>query len=438
MKRLILISLSGILMLASANTLKAQVVASDSVMQHAKGNRLSIGGYGEAALSRMFYSDHVNRYSTPQNYKNDPAHGRFDIPHAVIYVGYDFGRGWTMGTEIEFEHTGTGSSIENEADEAAEWEFEQEKGGEVELEQFWINKAFSRAANIKIGHIIVPVGLNNAYHEPLNYFTVYRPEGENTILPSTWHDTGISFWGRSGKFKYEVELLAGLNAMFFNRDKWIHHGAGSPFEFKAANQLGAAARVDYYAFPGMRIGVSGFCGNSVHNTFPNDIQGDGKPYDDVKGTVLVGSVDFTLDKWNWIVRGQADYGSLSDVDAINTIKDAKAHASNSPVKSAMVGKNAVSVGIEAGYNIFSQFEKLRASEKKCYLFGRYEYYDSYIPTKNKSQFNYTNVNRIALGVNYYPIPQIAIKADYSTRLLKNPYNNEPSINIGIAYEGWFL
>ncbi len=59
MKRLILISLSGILMLASANTLKAQVVASDSVMQHAKGNRLSIGGYGEAALSRMFYSDHV-------------------------------------------------------------------------------------------------------------------------------------------------------------------------------------------------------------------------------------------------------------------------------------------------------------------------------------------------------------------------------------------
>ena len=139
MKKSIIISLLGILMLTSANTIKAQVVASDSVMQHVKGNRLSIGGYGEAALSRMFYSDHVNRYSTPQNYKNDPAHGRFDIPHAVIYVGYDFGRGWTMGTEIEFEHTGTGSSIENEADEAAEWEFEQEKGGEVELEQFWIN-----------------------------------------------------------------------------------------------------------------------------------------------------------------------------------------------------------------------------------------------------------------------------------------------------------
>ena len=120
----------------------AQVNAGNSVMQHVKGNRLSVGGYGEVGYSREFYSDHVNRYSSPQNYKDDPSHGKFDIPHAVIYMGYDFGKGWSLGTEIEFEHTGTGSAIENEADEAAEWEHEQEKGGEVELEQLWINKRF--------------------------------------------------------------------------------------------------------------------------------------------------------------------------------------------------------------------------------------------------------------------------------------------------------
>ena len=206
-------------MLLMGTAVQAQEVAGDSVMQHVKGNRLSLGGYGEVAMSRMFYSDHVNRYgSNPQNYKNDPSHGQFDIPHAVIYLGYDFGHGWTMGTEIEFEHTGTGSTIENEADEAAEWEFEQEKGGEVELEQFWIQKSFAKWANLRMGHIVVPVGLNNAYHEPLNYFTVYRPEGENTILPSTWHDTGISFWGQKGAFRYELQVVAGLTAMRFNRD----------------------------------------------------------------------------------------------------------------------------------------------------------------------------------------------------------------------------
>ena len=136
--------------LASAD---AQVVAADSVMQHVNGKRLSIGGYGEVAFSRNFYSDSGNRYSSASLHKNDPSHGRFDIPHAVIYLGYDFGKGWTFGTEIEFEHGGTGSAIEYEAEEAIEFEQEQEKGGEVELEQFWIQKSFGKFLNIRAGHM---------------------------------------------------------------------------------------------------------------------------------------------------------------------------------------------------------------------------------------------------------------------------------------------
>ena len=45
---------------------------------------------------------------------------------------------------------------------------------------------------------------------------------------------------------------------------------------------------------------------------------------------------------------------------------------------------------------------------------------------------------MALGLNYKPIPQIVIKAEYSKRFLKSIYNDEPSVNIGVAYEGWFL
>lgn len=129
-------------------------------------------------------------FTLPKEYS---AWQAFDIPHAVIYLGYDFGKGWSVGSEIEFEHGGSGSAIEYEADEAIEFEHETEKGGEVELEQFWLQKSFSKAFNIRAGHIVVPFGLVNAHHEPLNFFTVYRPEGENTILPSTWHQTGISW-----------------------------------------------------------------------------------------------------------------------------------------------------------------------------------------------------------------------------------------------------
>ena len=44
----------GFSLLAGTTTAHAQVNAADSVMNHAKGNKLSIGGYGEAAYSRNF------------------------------------------------------------------------------------------------------------------------------------------------------------------------------------------------------------------------------------------------------------------------------------------------------------------------------------------------------------------------------------------------
>lgn len=69
-------------------------------------SRLTIGGYGEAVYSHHFYSDNVFRYSHADRYKDAPGYGRVDIPHAVIMSGYDFGRGWSVGTEIEFEHGG--------------------------------------------------------------------------------------------------------------------------------------------------------------------------------------------------------------------------------------------------------------------------------------------------------------------------------------------
>lgn len=414
----------------------AQDLAADSVLQHKSGSRLSVGGYGEVAYSRHFYSDNQFRYKNVSQYANDPSNGQFDIPHAVIYLGYDFGKGWTLGVEIEFEHTGTGTESEIEADEGGEWEQEVEKGGEVELEQFWINKRFAAWANVKLGHILVPVGLNNAYHEPLNFFTVYRPEGEDCILPSTWHDTGVSFWGNYSQFRYELQFIAGLNALQYSRDGWIHDGAGSALEFKPANKYGFAARIDYYAMPGLRLGISGYYGQAMHNCSPNELEGDGKKYDKVKANTCVGSFDFTLNKWNWIVRGQADYGYVSGTEILNIVKSVQ--SSSSPYDMTRVGKNAVAIGIEAGWNLFSQIAKLRRDGQKLYLFGRFDYYDSQIPAATVANNDYTSRRVWTAGFNYYPIKQIVLKADFSYRKLHHYYVNEPSINIGIAYEGMFL
>lgn len=272
-------------------------------------SRLELGGYGEVAMTRNFFSDNINRYSHAGDYKNAKSHGRFDIPHVTFFVGYNFGKGWRMNAEIEFEHGGTEAAVELEAEEAGEYETEVERGGEVALEQFWIEKTFTKALNLRLGHIIVPIGLTNGNHLPTQFFTVYRPEGENTIMPCTWHETGISLWGDIGKWHYEAMLLPGLDSELFSRQNWIQGGSASPYEFKIANTYAGAARIDNHSIPGLRLGVSGYYGLS----FKNNMQpSQADKYKNVKGAVTIGSFDFEYNANNIIARGYFDYGHLGD------------------------------------------------------------------------------------------------------------------------------
>ena len=416
-------------------------------------SRLSLGGYGEAVMTRNFYSQSFNRYKKPENYADDKSHGRFDLPHICLNIGYDFGKGWTMGSEIEFEHGGTGSAVEIEAEEAGEYEAEVEKGGEVNIEQFWINKAFMGGKlNIKAGEIIVPVGYSNAYHEPNQFFTVYRPEGEATIMPNTWHQMGLSLWGRLKDWRYEAQLLSGLNSESFTAENFAHYGATSPYEFKVANNYAAAVRIDNYSVKGLRIGLSGYYGY----TFRNTLRTPGSQYDGVTGALGIVALDFSLNRWNWIVRGNIDYAHFSDADEISAYNQANwthhKYQDGNPHHYSNIGSSALAYAIEGGYDIFSQISKLK-EHHKLYVFGRFEHYNTMASGTYKSMYKYTKKYRCAFGVNYSPLKQITIKAEYSYRffekpnnngltsdspLYKQPYNNEPSISLGVTYCGWFL
>lgn len=398
-------------------------------------SRFHIGGYGEVAMTRGFYNDNPQRFKAPEEYKNAPGFGKFDIPHAVINMGYDFGKGWSLGTEIEFEHGGTGTAYEKEAEEGGEWESETEKGGEVELEQFWIQKSFADWANLRVGHIVVPVGLNNSAHEPLNFFTVYRPEGENTVLPSTWHQTGIDLWGRYKDFRYELQLLPGLNSDNFTQDKWANEGAATAIEYEVSTKYAVSARIDNYSVKGLRMGISAYYGHTVGNSYPTE-----EEISKYKGQCVIGSFDFTYNDHNWIVRGQADYGYLGDTDIFSGVNGAynRTNKKSPTHHTVSVAKNAYAIGIEAGYDFFSQIEKLRKSKQKMYVFGRYDNYSTCADSESKTLYPYCKTQCMTFGVNYMPLKQIVVKADFSKRFYRSGFNNEPSINLGIAYQGWFL
>ena len=187
-----------------------------------------VGGYGEILFQYMTYG--TNRYTNPVGATRDNR-AEVSLPRAVFAFDYHFGKGWYLGTEVEFEHGGTGATKEIEYNkEGGEIETEIEKGGEVALEQLHITKHFSNAFNLRIGHMIVPVGLTNSHHEPTLFFGTVRPESETSLLPSTWHETGVSVLGYLGDFRYEVMLVSGLDPNGFSSENWVGNGRQKIFE----------------------------------------------------------------------------------------------------------------------------------------------------------------------------------------------------------------
>ena len=411
--------------------------------------KFTIGGYGEVTAKHCFYSNNYLRYGkNPEKYAGD-HYGEFDLPHVVINMGYDFGYGWSMGTEIEFEHGGTESAIEIEEEEGGEYEGEIERGGEVALEQFWLQKKFNRYAILRAGMQVIPVGGLNAHHESTEYFGVYRNEGEFTIIPSTWHEVALTFMGSSPKgWHYQVMFLPGLDSDRFNRKNWVKPGAGSPYEFKLANVFAAAARVDYTGVKGLRLSLSGYCGNSFRNTLSkSNSELDASTYKDVKGTVSIGSFDFAYKDYGLIIRGSATYGHLSDAAAITQYNIAMRKGSVSSKQ--WVASDALVAGVEIGYDFLSLSNNAKVNRHKLYLFGRYDYYDSMFRYDNKptDMYSWCGRHRAAVGINYFPIKQVGVKAEFSYGILKQGtradgtrgkiYNDEPQIAVGVVYAGFF-
>ena len=429
----------------------AQKVESEKTasLKEKRSGRFKIGGYGEVTAKHCFYSNNYLRYGkNPEKYAND-HYGEFDLPHVVVYMGYDFGRGWSVGTEIEFEHGGTESAIEIEEEEGGEYEGEIERGGEVALEQFWLQKEFNRYAILRAGMQVIPVGGLNAHHESTEYFSVYRNEGEFTIIPCTWHEVALTFMGSTPNgWHYQAMFLPGLDSDRFNRKNWIKPGAGSPYEFKLANVFAGAARVDYTGVKGLRLSLSGYCGNSFRNTLSkSNSELDASAYKDVKGTVSIGSFDFAYKDYGLVLRGGVTYGHLSDAAAITQYNIAMRKGSVSSKQ--WVASDALAAGIEAGYDFFSLSRKSKVQSQKLYLFGRYDYYDSMFRYDNKptDMYAWCGRHRAAVGINYFPIPQVGVKAEFSYGILKpgtladgtkgKLYNDEPQIAVGIVYAGFY-
>ncbi|MDD7562283.1 MAG: hypothetical protein PUK02_10950, partial [Parabacteroides sp.] len=340
--------------------------------------------------------------------------------------------------EIEFEAGGTGSAYELENTENGEYETEVEKGGEVALEQFHITRLIHPAFNVRAGHLIVPVGLTNEHHEPINFFGTSRPEGETTILPSTWHENGIEVFGTFGskytRFNYQFQVVAGLNANGFDRNTWVASGKQGIFETDNFTSPAYVARLNYLGVPGLKLGGSFYY---CHNTGANsDKTATYKSIGNIPLRIYTADVQY---KNKYLTaRANMIYGNLG-----NTVELSNANGKLSGLspysRVTPIAKNAVSYGGEVGFNLRSLCRD-NTRVPVIYPFVRYEYYNPQEEVLSPHTAELRNkVSMWTAGANWYALPNLVVKADYTTRRIGGgKYNSENEFSLGVAYIAWFL
>jgi hypothetical protein len=180
--------------LSTALALVAASGLASAASVEAQAPSVTISSYGEFLYQHFDYGPNQN---LPDGSEPD-SRAEMDVRRFNLALTSIFGNGLTFDAEVEFEHGGTGSALELEYDEFGEYEFESEAGGEVQLEQIHLTKVFSPAFALRAGEILVPVGLTNRYHIPIQYFGTIRPESETALIPLTWHEKGVAGVGPGG------------------------------------------------------------------------------------------------------------------------------------------------------------------------------------------------------------------------------------------------
>lgn len=420
----------------TTKTTETTSAAERSAAIYADGyDRFRFGGYGEILANFMDYG--INRYSGTSSGNTRDHRNEISIPRFVLALDYKFNSKWILGAEIEFEAGGTGTAYEIENKENGEYETEVEKGGEVALEQFHITRLIHPAVNVRAGHLIVPVGLTNEQHEPINFFGTSRPEGETTILPSTWHETGIELFGTFGKgytrFNYQAMVVTGLNANGFDRDTWVASGKQGIFEKDNFTSPGYVARLNYLGVPGLKVGGSFyFCNNTAANSDKHT------EYNSIgKVPLRIYTADVQYKNKYVTARGNIVYGNLGNSKQLSDVN--RRLSGLSPYsRLTPIAKHAVSYGGEVGFNLRA-ICKDNPKVPVIYPFVRYEYYNPQEEGESGQVMDLRDkVGMWTAGANWYALPNLVVKADYTTRRIGNGnYNSENEFSLAIAYIGWF-
>lgn len=372
--------------------------ASASKVYENKGG-LSIGGYGEVLYTNI-------RSTTLPDGNTLPGAAQTDALRAVVYMGYKFNDRIVLNTELEWEHGGY-------SDRSAD--------GEAILEFAYLDFLFKPGFNVRAGLLLMPMGFINELHEPPSRLGARRPflENEGGIIPTTWRENGVGIHGDLGHgVSYRLYAVNGLDGVGRDAD----HGFGAEGitggvqlgKQALAKKIALTGRLDWTFIPGALVGASFYSGDSNqggNETIP------------APGAPLSTSI-FEL-HGEYRARGLQIRGIYAQTSISRSGVEAL------PVDSAarQVGTGQSGGYLEVGYDLlrsggtrqalipFVRLESLKLQKQVA----------SGVVADPANDRTY-----LTFGLDYKPIPQVVVKADY-TRSGNKAKSAQDQFNLGIGY-----
>jgi hypothetical protein len=217
------------------------------------------------------------------------------------------------------------------------------------------------------------------------------------IIPTTWNQIGVGVYGDLGPLRYKAYLIAGLDAFIdgepLEARSWIRNARSG--EFGRARTWAGVASVNADVGPAT-FGGSFYGGNA------------GQGYTTTTGarispTVLLGEVH-ALVAWKGLTaRAIMSWGSMSQSAAVSEA------LGKTPEE--FIGSRAWGGYVEAGFDLLTLLD----SSMSLSPFLRFEALNPQAAVEGLGVQNPAlDQTVLTTGIDFKPIPQVVVKADWST------------------------
>lgn len=301
----------------------------------------------------------------------------FDQRQMVLQVSSYLHDNLFFNTEIEYEHGGNPAG-----------------GGEISLEQAWGEYTVNEGLNLRAGIVLIPLGRLNVFHDADFREATTRPLATQRIIPSTWMEPGIGARGvfapnDTMEISYEGYVTQGLNGQI-NAANGLRDARPAMSNDNNAGKA-VSGRIALSPWLGTEVGLGGYF----------------NAYDDTGAKWLsMGALDFI---WRLGAFELVGEGSLVGTQG-GTYKQNNADVTT---PTSMGGYY-----LEGHYSFFPEIFRhsflgtgLGFTDPRFTAFARFGQVDT-----DFSQATDSDRSEVVLGLNYRPVPNTAVKAEWQRQI----------------------